>query len=158
MGQCMLEGTSTPNNAIFVFTSSRPLPDLASIAPVGSKEQHEWRGLLRRFPVQVHIPTMGPAERKDYCCQFLAAYLAQPWDHSCSKEVARWAAFEKSWSALKNGVPFDMLAKYAQERTHEAYVQGMMTSPPEGCKVREEFCEQYIESFFDVSHVHRWIR
>jgi len=152
--QCMLEGTSTPNNAIFVFTSSRPLPTMSEICAAGG-EGHEWRGLLRRIPVQVHIPPMGSSDRLEYCRQFLAAYLPRPWDPSAPRETRRWAAFEAAWSDSPIGVPFDMLAKYAQERTHEAYICGMMTSLPEGCKVQEECRERYLDAFFDVAQVQK---
>jgi hypothetical protein len=89
--QNMLEGTSTPNNAIFVFTSSQPLPET---------EDHEWKGLLRRFPVQVKVPLMCAAQRMDYCRHYLSAYLSQtqPWDPSCKREVIRWNAFEAVWA------------------------------------------------------------
>ena len=44
-------------------------------------------------------------------------------------------------------VAVDMLAKYAQERTQAAYIVGMMTSLPEGCKVKEECRDKYLEMF-----------
>eukprot|EP00928_Gymnodinium_smaydae_P038230 TRINITY_DN26411_c0_g1_i2.p1 TRINITY_DN26411_c0_g1~~TRINITY_DN26411_c0_g1_i2.p1 ORF type:complete len:590 (-),score=131.79 TRINITY_DN26411_c0_g1_i2:262-2031(-) len=156
--QNMLEGTSTPNNAIFVFTSSRALPTLVDVGMDGSEERHEWRGLLRRFPVQVQIPLMGSEQRKDFCRQFLAAYLKEPWETGSSlRELARWNAFEEGWARVREGVPFDMLTKYAQERTQAAYIVGMMTSLPEGCKVKEECRERYLEMFFSPAHVQRWI-
>lgn len=155
--QSMLEGTSTPNNAIFVFTSSRSLPDLVEVGAVGSDEQHEWRGLLRRLPVQVCIPMMGSEQRKEYCQRFLSAYLSKPWDPNCPQERRRWSVFEKAWAQSHEGVPFDMLAKYAQERTQAAYIAGMMTSYSQGCKVKEECRDSYLEAFFSSAYVERWI-
>lgn len=149
--QQMLEGTATPNNAIFVFTSSRPLPSMQEIQAAGG-EAHEWRGLLRRFPVQVQIPLMSPADRLDYCRHFLAAYLMLPWDASAPREQARWVAFEEVWSSLPDGVPSDMLGKYAQDRTQDAFIRGMMA----GCKVQEEWRERYLDAFFDAAQVQRW--
>lgn len=155
--QSILEGTSTPNNAIFVFTSSRPLPYLVKVGARGGEEQHEWRGLLRRFPVQVQIPMLGTAERQEYCRHYLSAYVKHPWDPKSAKEQLRWADFEAAWATVENGVPIDMIAKYAQERTQTAYIGGMMTSLPEGCKVKEECCEKYLDGFFDAEAVFRWI-
>lgn len=152
--QCMLEGTSTPNNAIFVFTSSQALPDFT-----GATEdvQHEWRGLLRRFPVQVHIPMMSANERKDYCQQFLAAYLTDPWVSTHPKEMKRWCAFEEVWDLRRRGVHFDMFSKYLQDRTQAAYIRGLMTSCPEGCKVRQECRDMYLDALFDTGEVQRWM-
>lgn len=155
--QTMLEGTSTPNNAIFVFTSSSPLPDLKQLGHIGLNEQHEWRGLLRRLPVQVAIPTMGPEQRKEYCRKFLLAYLNKPWDSDSPRELHRWLAFEKEWAQIEEGVPFDMMAKYAQERTQVSYIVGMMNSFSEGCKVKEECREAFLDGFFSPDNVIDWI-
>ena len=46
--QSVLEGISTPNNALFVFTGSRDLPKLESLP--SRQMRHEWEGVLRRFP------------------------------------------------------------------------------------------------------------
>lgn len=155
--QSILEGSSTPNNAIFVFTSSQPMPTLDQISILAAREQHEWRGLLRRLPVQVQIPVMGPDQRKEYCQRFLSAYLNRPWDPSCPHEASRWAAFEKEWGQVRNGIPFDMVAKYAQERIQVAYIAGMLTSFPEGCKVKDSSRETFLDSFFSPKHVEDWI-
>ena len=46
-----------------------------------------------------------------------------------------------------------MLAKYSQEKTHEANIRGWMTSAQEGCRVPEECREKDLDSFFDPAQV-----
>ena len=50
------------------------------ISLLSAREQHGRRGLLRRLPVQVQIPAMGPERRKDYRQNFLSTYLNRPWE------------------------------------------------------------------------------
>ena len=149
--QCMLEGTSTPNNAIFIFTSSVPLPN--KFDHQSHSAESEWRGLLRRLPVQVQIPATSPQERREYCRHFLSGYLKKPWNPSCGEDYTQWEAFERAWSSLEIEVPLDMLAKYAQEKTHEAYIQGLMTSAQEDCRVPEGNRMRFLNSFFNPEDV-----
>lgn len=155
--QCMIEGISTPNNAIFVFTSSRTLPKLEDVV---ESHRHEWAGLLRRFPPETEIPSLDALTARAYLRNFLAAYLNTGWEQRSLRTGdtgSSWDAFEAAWCFDNGSVVFDMFAKYAEKNIRDAYITGLIAVRETQCRVCEG-CEQaFIDIFFSPQAVVAWV-
>ena len=127
--QCLLEGIGTPNNALFVFTSSRDLPAEEELKDLSEEMRHEWYGLLRRFPEGCRecIPPVSKKAALDFFSCFLATYLptgvdTSMWESSAKQLVEAW-----SFDA-QQAVPYDMLAKYCEQQLRDAFIRGFVVS------------------------------
>ena len=121
--QSLLEGISTPNSAVFIFTSSAELPALDTIED--PRLRQELQGLLRRLQCQETIPSLDLAAAKAYIRGFLRGYIdVDDWPVMCAR--ADWKAFAAAWQHWDPGVavPFDMLSKYAEQAVRDFYVDG----------------------------------
>jgi hypothetical protein len=120
----MLEGISTPNSAVFIFTSSIELP---SVETVQSQElRRELHGLLRRFQCVVKIPSLDRRTAESFMEEFLRGYVFLPdWDGL--RKGSEWEAFAAEWRnwEAEAGVPFDMLSKFAEQAVQDFYVAGV---------------------------------
>lgn len=122
--QCMLEGISTPNSAIFIFTSSIELPSLEQVQ--SPQLRHELQGLLRRFQCVVTIPSLDKSTAESFMEGFLRGYVSLPdWDGL--RTGLEWKAFAAAWRnwEAQVGVPFDMLSKFAEQAVRDFYVDGV---------------------------------
>ena len=121
--QSMLEGISTPNNVVFIFTSSMELPRLADV--VDASLRHELQGLLRRFQCVVKIPALDKATAESFLTGFLKGYVeVEDWEVLRTGQA--WQAFAAAWCHWEPevGVLFDMLSKYAEHAVRDFYVDG----------------------------------
>ena len=117
----MIEGISTPNIAVFVFTSSRPLAKLDAITDQHKREELE--GLFRRFHCVVTIPTLNKATAEAFLLPFLNDYVPLP-DEESLRKLDYWKPFEEAWCSWDEqaAAPFDMLSKYMARAVREFYV------------------------------------
>jgi len=116
--QCMLEGIATPNNAVFIFTSSMNLPALEAVPCEHLRS--ELQGLLRRFRCIVRIPPLDRSAAEGFMAGFLSGYVCyRDWGAVCQGQA--WKAFAAAWGNWEPdvGVPFDMLSKYAERAVRE---------------------------------------
>ena len=122
--QCLLEGIGTPNNALFVFTSSRSLPRLEDLT--SEEMRHEWEGLLRRLPVRASIPPISKKAALEFFSCFLATYLPAGVDTSIPGPFAKQLV--EAWSFDAQAVPYDMIAKYCEQQLRDAFIRGFVVS------------------------------
>ncbi|CAE8645124.1 unnamed protein product [Polarella glacialis] len=129
----MLEGISTPNSAVFIFTSSIELPSLEDVK--SPQLRHELQGLLRRFQCVVTIPPLDRSSAESFLEGFLRGYVALP-DWEALRTGPAWQAFAAAWRNwdAQVGVPFDMLSKFAEQAVRDFYVDGDWPhgAPPSG--------------------------
>ena len=71
--QSMLEGISTPNNVVFIFTSSVVLPMLTAVKEESLR--HELQRLLRRFQSVVNIPPLNKEAAELWLTGFFKGYV-----------------------------------------------------------------------------------
>jgi len=122
--QCMLEGIATPNNAVFIFTSSMDLPILEDVPC--ARLRAELQGLLRRFSSIVRIPPLDPATAEGFMEGFLRGYVCSH-DWGAVRRGQGWKGFAAAWRNWEPevGVPFDMLSKYAERAVRDFVVTGV---------------------------------
>ena len=82
--QSVLEGITTPNHAIFVFTGSCLLPQPTHIKCEAMRA--EWEGFLRRLPVREQMPLVSEDAATYYLTKSLTPYTATAAE-SLEKEV-----------------------------------------------------------------------
>ena len=122
--QSMLEGISTPNSAVFIFTSSIALPSLDQVHPL--ELRHELQGLLRRFQCVVSIPSLDRSTAESFMRGFLSGYVSL-FHMNAMFNASEWTAFSAAWRNWEEQVcvPFDMLSKYAEQAVRDFYVDGV---------------------------------
>ena len=126
--QCVLEGISTPNNALFLFTGCLPLPD----ATYSGTFAQEWIGLLRRFTVQQEIPRITLADVAEFIKNFLKPYLPPGCDISPDNSIDWFQNIRTEWFLDEQDIPFDMIAKYCEQRLRDGYVRGLIVENETG--------------------------
>ena len=149
--QSVLEGISTPSNALFVFTGSRDLPELESL-PLGPV-RHEWEGVLRRLPVREMIPPIGRDVTFAFVSHFLAQYLPET-----AIRKSHFDQLEQVWDLGKsaNVIPFDMVSKYCQHQLRDAFIDGLVVVDRDGMRVPPEYVDSFLECVFDVKRLGMW--
>lgn len=146
--QSVLDGISTPNNALFVFTGSRDLPELESLSPA---LRHEWEGVFRRFPVREMIPPIGRDVAFAFVSHFLAQYLPE-----AAIQKSHFDQLENAWDLGKQAIPFDMVSKYCQHQLRDAFIDELLLVDRDGMHVPPECVNPFLECFFDIEHLRSW--
>ena len=121
--QSMLEGISTPNSAVFIFTSSEQMPALDTVE--NPRLRDELKGLLRRFQCQVSIPALDKAVALKFLLGFIQGYIEVN-DPEALQARPDWKTFAAAWRHWNEevAVPFDMLSKYAEQAVRDFYIDG----------------------------------
>ena len=150
--QCVLEGISTPNNALFLFTGCVPLPDATCCGPFA----HEWIGLLRRFTVQQEIPRVTTDDVKEFITNFFRPYFP-PLRLDDYFETLR-----TEWFLDEQHIPFDMIAKYCERQVREGYVSGLIVEHDTGMKMVHVVDGDGVAAFLGMSFaadsLRAWVR
>lgn len=147
--QSVLEGISTPNNALFVFTGSQDLPKLDTLPP--GPIRHEWEGMLRRFPVREMIPPIG----RDAAIAFVSHFFSQYLPEGAIKQL-QVNQLEAGWDLGTEGIPFDMASKYCQHRLRDSFIEGLLVPDRNGMRVPPEHIDLFVERAFDTSGLRSW--
>ena len=147
--QSVLEGISTPNNALFVFTGSRDLPELESLPP--GPVRHEWEGVFRRFPVREMIPAIGRDAAFAFVSHFLAQYMPE-----AAIQKSHLDRLEQAWDLDKAAIPFDMASKYCQHQLRDAFIDGSLLVDRNGMHVPLEHVDSFLECTFDTKGLRSW--
>jgi len=149
--QSVLEGISTPNNALFVFTGSRDLPKIDS--PSLGANRHEWEGLLRRFPVRGEIPPIGEKAAIAFITHFFAQYLPED---AITKHQSRFHEVARAWDLEKGPIPFDMASKYCQHRLRDAFIDGLLVAGESGLHVPRGHVEAFLKQTCESEGLKAW--
>ena len=147
--QSVLEGISTPNNALFVFTGSRDLPELD---PLPSAVRDEWEGVLRRFPVREKIPSIGRDAAIKIVSHFFVQFVPANAIHKSHLDqlVAAWEVDGEQ------DIPFDMASKYCQQRLRDAFIEGLLVEGRNGLCVPSDGIIKFVEHAFDAKSLKTW--
>jgi len=112
--QAVLEGISTPNNAVFIFTSSVRLPDLNSIGHEATKT--EMFGFYRRIHVNRHIPPISLDVAVSFLSKYLLVYFPML-SRARIMEHPSYDSFLKGWARFspESDVSFDAFKTYVEQ-------------------------------------------
>ena len=151
--QCAIEGLGTPH-ALFIFTSSQPLPRLEDMSDLGT--QQEWRGLLRRLHDPWSIPPIDEQSAARYIGCFLDTYLGTISDTTALPE--RISKLVEAWALRDAAVPLDMLAKYCHSRLCAAHAARLVAVETDGVRVRPQHGDDFVGMLFEDSALRGWPR
>ena len=147
--QSVLEGISTPSNALFIFTGSQDLPMLKSMSCGAMR--HEWEGLLRRFPVREMIPPIGRDDVTKVVSHFFRQFVPEG-----AIEKVHIDHLEQAWDlAVERDIPFDMASKYCQERLRDAFIEDLVIIR-QGLHVPLEDVKSFVDFVFDKESLTTW--
>ena len=149
--QGAIEGLGTPH-ALFIFTSSQPLPCLEGMSDLGTRQ--EWRGLMRRLHDPWRIPPIDEQSAARYLDCFLDTYLGTISDITALPE--RTSKLVEAWAVHEGALPLDMLAKYCHSRLCDAHAAGLVAVEADGVRVLPQHGNSFVGMLFENDVVRDW--
>jgi len=150
--QSALDGPGTPDNALFIFTSSRPLPKSEAIRDADMMD--EWQGLRRRFNCCGAVPPLTEPCARAYIHAFLERYIEPVSNITDPRQCT--ASFVTEWTARQGDIPLDMLAKYCDQRLCAARDAGLLLADASGVRVPTDKKNEFAKMLLDPSALREW--
>ena len=158
--QNIVEGGTTPRQVVFLFTSSKPFPQVSSSA--GCSRQHELAGLRRRFlPHHRHtIPPISGATAVQYLVGVLRPFVSETFVEKYMTS-SFLHDFHVAWDWSSARVPFDALSKFVEKEVGSAIADGtfLTISDPsrKGFRCPTQNEETFAHRLLRAAHIRKWL-